>query len=192
LDLKSLILFFARRNPVFGGFHFFEKEQIRSAHPIVYKWYKPQTLDKSLHSLPLIRRYTGSTRAVYDYARKEKIVMMGKASRFLLFFYVLSIFQFAVPVLSDMAAHTFWEQKHILTVHEVSGRFHMHQELANNIHQSDKQQSQENKSEIVQYIAAQPLTTDAPRYTTFISIYRIYSFFHPDLRQDIDSPPPQA
>ena len=117
--------------------------------------------------------------------------MMGKAAKALLFFYVLSMFQFAVPILSDMIAHTFWEQRHILTVHEVDGKFHMHQELAKSIHQSDKQQSQENKCEIPQYIAAKLFVLNDLSHHSFISIYRIYSFYYPDLRQDIDSPPPQ-
>lgn len=55
--------------------------------------------------------------------------LRGRVVWLLLIVYTLLLVKPAIPVLIDDLAHTFWKQQHMLTVHEVNGAFHMHNDM---------------------------------------------------------------
>jgi hypothetical protein len=59
-----------------------------------------------------------------------KIWLRGRMAWLLLIAYALLLVKPALPVVADTFAHTFWKEKHMLTVHEVNGIFHMHNEMS--------------------------------------------------------------
>jgi hypothetical protein len=126
-------------------------------------------------------------------ARKEKELMMGKVAKMVLFFYILSMFQPVMPVVMDVIAHTFYEQQHIMMVHEVHGKFHIHSELANSLHQSDKEKSNDLRYEVTEYVHVMPAIFKSQLHTLYTgSMYLSYSCFYPITYRDIDVPPPKT
>jgi len=99
--------------------------------------------------------------------------MLYKAAKFLLVCYVMMMFKPAVPLIADAIAHTFYEQQHIMMVHEVQGKFHIHQELGKAAHQSDSEKSNEQKMETEQYVHVSPsifkVTLDAQCCGNYLS-----------------------
>jgi hypothetical protein len=125
-------------------------------------------------------------------ARQEKAIMMAKTAKFVLVCYILLMFKPVVPLLSDMIAHTFWEKQHLLLVHEVHGRFHIHQELANAGHQSDHEKSNESKAETEVYLNVAPTVLKVflsalihGSYLSFLSNYPVSN------HRDASYPPPK-
>ena len=82
-----------------------------------------------------------------------KKLLMRRLTWLVIFSYTLLILKPAMPVFMDALAHTFWEQQHLLVVHEVHGKFHVHYEMLKASHPSDKdKQASENKSGIEEYL----------------------------------------
>ena len=84
----------------------------------------------------------------------EKQVMRVKVAKVLLFAYlVMILFKPVMPLVADMLAHTFWNETHMMQVHEVNGKFHIHSELASAGDYSTKEKpSQILKFEIEEYV----------------------------------------
>jgi hypothetical protein len=102
------------------------------------------------------------------------------------------MFKPAMPLVADALAHTFWEQQHLMAVHEVHGQFHIHTELSKAAHQSDSEKSNELKYEIVQYVHVTPSVFKSNLNATAGSLCAAFVYGHisgPYLY--IISPPPQ-
>lgn len=126
------------------------------------------------------------------YLRRERAIMMGKLSKFILFFYVLSLLRPAVPMVADFVAHTFYEQEHIMQVHEVRGQFHIHDDIAKNLSHSDQEKGTAASVDMVEYCHAAVVSL-SPLHPVVIS--RVYVPAFPvfsSVRGDILSPPPCA
>ncbi|MBS1595252.1 MAG: hypothetical protein JST90_13130 [Bacteroidetes bacterium] len=130
------------------------------------------------------------SRAVY--LRREKALMMGKLSKFILFFYVLSLLRPAVPMVADFVAHTFYEQEHIMMVHEVKGKFHIHDEIGKKLSHNEQEKGNITSVDMVEYCHAAivhlppiPAIRSSRIHITAIS-------FCPCYQLDILSPPPCA
>ena len=74
-----------------------------------------------------------------EWLHELKAIMMSRVAYLLLFSYLLMIIRPVLPVLADTFAHTFCQQRHILLVHEVNGKFHVHQEVVKASKQSEKE-----------------------------------------------------
>ena len=74
-----------------------------------------------------------------DNSIKKKL--MRDVSYLVLFSYILLIFNSAVPIFSDIVAHTFWEKQHLLTVHKENGKYHVHFQVLNMEKQAAKDKS---------------------------------------------------
>ena len=95
----------------------------------------------------------------------------------------------------DVLAHTFWEQQHMLTVHEVNGKFHVHNELVQASHQSEKdKQAMGAKYVAGEYfpVAVACKIIAASMYYFEKTLYGCYKCFLPFSVYTTDSPPPQA
>lgn len=79
-------------------------------------------------SFSLLTDNAACTQEAEANADEWKIMLMRKVAWAILFAYSLMLLKPAVPVFADVVAHTFWEQQHMLTVHEVHGKFHVHYE----------------------------------------------------------------
>jgi len=67
--------------------------------------------------------------------------LLRKTSLVLLIAYALLLIRPAMPLFADAVAHTFCEQQHMLVVHEVHGKFHVHQEAVKNAGGTEKPKS---------------------------------------------------
>jgi hypothetical protein len=144
-------------------------------------------------SLPPLHTLTGSPlQPVALTPQQQKAILMGKLARVLLFAYILLMFKPVMPILADMMAHTFWLQKHLMEVHEVNGKFHIHTELGRAAHQSDSQRSANLTYEVEQYLYTVPDVFKALLFNSPAGEYISYACFYPVTpHSDIISPPPQ-
>jgi hypothetical protein len=118
--------------------------------------------------------------------------MMTKVAKFVLGCYILLMFKPVVPIIADIFAHTFNEQQHILLVHEVHGKFHIHQELANAGQQSEHEKSNEQKAGIEEYINETPLIFQIFLTSHLFGTYLTYIDYYPITHyRDAHYPPPQ-
>jgi hypothetical protein len=58
-----------------------------------------------------------------------KLLLMKRIAWLILICYSITLLKPALPVFADVLAHTFWEQQHLMTVHEEHGKFHIHYEV---------------------------------------------------------------
>jgi len=124
--------------------------------------------------------------------KRLKAMLMNRLTWLVLFSYTLLLFKPVMPVFMDVLAHTFWEQQHLLTVHEVNGKFHVHNELVNS-HQSDKDKQANSKSEVNEYLPVTVSKLFVYRAHFYIkTMYNFYSCFYPFSSLDKDNPPPEA
>ena len=132
-------------------------------------------------------------------ARKRAVplrrVLMKDVASLLLVAYVLLILNPVMPIIVDAAAHTFWEKQHLLTVHNVNGKYHVHFELLKNDRQADSKAPGNLKAGSEDYIH----TIFSVSYGFVNKSYQIKKLypprtclFHPQLFTDIDYPPPRA
>lgn len=133
-----------------------------------------------------------TTAARRSYLRRERALMMGKASRFILFFYIISLLRPAVPMVTDFIAHTFYEQEHIMMVHEVKGQFHIHDEIGKNLSHSDQDKGTAAFVDVVEYCHAAIVSIAIVPAIRSSRIYVTPSSFSSSLKGDILSPPPCA
>ncbi|MBS1617802.1 MAG: hypothetical protein JST76_04755 [Bacteroidetes bacterium] len=141
-------------------------------------------MDTQLPSSPL---YASVRRSCQ---RREKALMMGKLSKFILFFYVLSLLRPAVPMVADLVAHTFYEQEHIMMVHEVKGRFHIHDEIGKNLSHSEQEKGNVNSVDVVEYCHASIVHLPPAPSVCSSSIHIAAIPCYPSHQMDILSPPP--
>ncbi|MBA3827472.1 MAG: hypothetical protein H0X33_00900 [Taibaiella sp.] len=123
---------------------------------------------------------------------KESI--MRKLTYLILFSYTITMLKPVMPLIADAVAHTFWESKHILTVHEVHGKFHVHQELVQASHQSEKgKTSSSYKLEIAEYFEVTALITfKGFKHALLGNIFPSYSCYYPVSYLDMEYRPPKA
>ena len=127
--------------------------------------------------------------------RQLTATLMKRVTWLVLVAYTVLMFKPVMPVVMDVLAHTFWEQQHMLTVHEVNGKFHVHNELVKASHQSEKdKQAAGNKYAMGEYLPVISINkAQAPSKFYFKKdTYRFYSCFYPFSCHDIDNPPPEA
>ena len=55
--------------------------------------------------------------------------------------YTALLFKPVMPCVNDFAGHIFFYAKHIATVHEENGRFHVHLEAANNVNEQNNKEA---------------------------------------------------
>jgi hypothetical protein len=124
---------------------------------------------------------------------KLKEVVMKRLTWIVLFSYTLLMFRPVMPVVMDVLAHTFWEQQHLLVVHEVNGKFHVHNELVNISHESGKdKQANTAKYQMQECIPVSSLLVHSSLKKTIIEdTYPAYHCFYPFSSFDSDSPPPK-
>lgn len=136
---------------------------------------------------------TPSHKSVKLLAKEESAIMMGKLARFVLVFYTLLMFKPVMPVWEDAFAHTFFLQQHMLQVHEVNGKFHIHQELASAGHLSDNEKPVEITVSIDEYFNIIPEVFKILLTSHTIGTYLSYAFHYPICTfSDIHYPPPQS
>lgn len=124
-----------------------------------------------------------------------KAILMRKLVYILLIAYILVIVKPMLPLAIDTIAHTFWKNQHMLVVHEVNGKFHVHTELVNGARQSEKEKhTVSNKAEVQECVqvrysylkhpaAAMPVAT-AHRHC--------YLCYYARAHVHINYPPPRA
>ena len=130
-----------------------------------------------------------------DHVKELKRLLMKRLTWMVLIAYTALMFRPAMPVVMDVLAHTFWEQQHMLTVHEVNGKFHVHNELVDASHQSDKdKQSSAAKAMIDEYLPVKPVKIGQQLISNFseMETYLAYNCFYPSSSSDLDVPPPRA
>lgn len=103
-------------------------------------------LYKSLFVDDLLDRSSASMPAHSEPLKRKLIRELAKVT---LFSYILLVFNPVIPVVGDQLAHAFWEKYHLLTVHEVNGRFHVHTEMAKAGTQSQRDKALANARSVV-------------------------------------------
>jgi len=149
----------------------------------------------NFRSLCLIESCPASpAREENDHSDSLKAILMRKITWLVIISYTLLMFKPVMPIVMDVLAHTFWEQRHLMTVHEVHGKFHVHYELINASHQSDKDKSAtNNKFQAEEYLPVTANIVHKPvTYFPEKAIYRCYSCFYSFFSSGIDNPPPEA
>ncbi len=118
---------------------------------------------------------------------------MRKLAWLLIFSYTLLLLNPVMPVLMDLMAHTFWEQQHMLTVHEVNGKFHVHQEVSKAAHHSHKESTNSSKYEVLAYVS-QPTTVSNNEPVAYFerTCYPSLAIYFPSSSSLSDYPPPKA
>ncbi len=95
----------------------------------------------------------GSSNSVPGNREPLKKKLMRDLAKATLFSYILLVLNPVMPVVADKIAHTFWEKYHLLTVHEINGKFHVHMEMAKAATQSEKDKSAPNsQSDLDEYV----------------------------------------
>jgi hypothetical protein len=164
---------------------------------LVYPFITPDTQTRKLEitvpaSLILNTHRPLSDKEVMQNARREKMILMHKFTKFVLVCYILLLFKPILPIISDAIAHTFYEKQHILLVHEVHGRFHIHQELANVSHQSDNEKSNELKYQSEEYLHVTSSLFKSFLYLNCVGTYLTYAYYCPIIPyRDTNYPPPK-
>ena len=125
--------------------------------------------------------------------RDTRKQLMRKMTWLVMISYTLLMFKPVMPVVMDALAHTFWEQQHMLVVHEVNGKFHLHNELVNSSRQSDKH-AQNTKIEIQEYmpVAAKQFSALVTTFTYRVIQYSSFSCYYPFPATEIALLPPEA
>ena len=124
--------------------------------------------------------------------REDKVLMKYKLTKFLLICYILFLFKPALPLISDWVSHTFNEKQHMMLVHEVHGKFHIHQELGSAGHQSDNEKSNESKYQVEEYLHVASGIFNVLLHTEYQGSYVFYTFSYPiSSYQDTHYPPPR-
>jgi hypothetical protein len=120
--------------------------------------------------------------------------LMRDLSWLILFSYILLIFNPVMPIVADVMAHTFWEKQHLLTVHEVNGKFHVHFELIRNAKQAEKDKAGRNSKTISEeYVHLFSVTAYNFSNNYFIKTsYPTYTWYCPVSYPDGDFRPPRA
>lgn len=120
--------------------------RISDTHQIRLSTYIPSTLTESPKVI-----YKGKQR---DCVRAEQQVFLIKLSRVLLFLYLaMIVIQPIAPILSDSLAHTWYQQRHLMQVHEVKGSFHIHTDLEVSLGTADHHKSKARyQYELPQYL----------------------------------------
>ena len=88
--------------------------------------------------------------------------------------YVMALFRPAIAIAQDFLAHTFWKIAHISTVHYENGKYHLHQELANDASQQKNTSKDANTVSQYQKLAnhlAQEITIFETYFSTHIQIF---------------------
>lgn len=150
----------------------------------------------NLHKLLHIDEPQGSpVVAAQSAAVPLRKVLMKDAASLLLIAYVLLILNPVIPIIVDAAAHTFWEKQHLLTVHNVNGKYHVHFELLKNDRQADSKAPGNVKTDSEDYIH----TIFSSSYNFVSKSYTIKQWYpnfncivRPQLFMDVDYPPPRA
>jgi hypothetical protein len=103
------------------------------------------------------------------------------------------MFKPVMPVVMDVLAHTFWEQQHMLVVHEVNGQFHVHNELISVSHPSEK----DKESAAAKFQVEECIPVTAVFYYQCLhnalqkQAYRLHTCVYPSSFPEIDAPPPK-
>jgi hypothetical protein len=139
-----------------------------------------------------INNSLGGRQVDSSWSFKKKL--MRDAACLVLFSYGLLIFNAFIPIAADAVAHTFWEKEHLLTVHKVNGKYHVHVQIVNNAKQSGSDKSSgnlkfgsEDYSHLLftgHYSFAHSLVTKQSHFT--------YQSDFPVSHPDKDYPPPRA
>jgi hypothetical protein len=153
-------------------------------------------LFKNLHTLLHIDELCKPSFTAADKNTRPLLkVLMRDLAKVVLFSYVFLIFNSLTPIVADVLAHTFWEKQHLLTVHQIKGKYHVHFELINSEKQSDSKAPGNLKSGTDDYVYLVFNTRfHFVHYNTLTSISNkpyIYPFY-PRLLMDIDYPPPRG
>jgi len=93
---------------------------------------------------------------------------------------------------SDVIAHTFYEQEHLMQVHEVNGQFHLHTELGKALDQHDQNRSAQISYDTIEYIHTIPMAMIAPTIRFVSTSYISLSDILPQADAPIDIPPPRV
>jgi hypothetical protein len=111
-----------------------------------------------------------------------------------LFSYSLLIFNAFIPIAADVVAHTFWEKEHLLTVHQVNGKFHVHIQIVNAAKQAGTDKSSGNlKFGSEDYSHVLFTADNSFSHTHFINQpYATYTSTYPVSYPDMDYPPPRV
>ena len=122
--------------------------------------------------------------------KHKKIILYA-----LLCVYSFALLKPIMPLANDVIAHTFYKMQHIATVHYENGKYHLHDELAENA----DQQKAESKG-IPKSAVDETLTNHITNEIEKLKIYSPYSSsviwpeiqFPADVNIKNPTPPPQA
>ena len=120
--------------------------------------------------------------------------LMRDLARLTLFAYVLLVFNPVMPIVADKIAHTFYERSHLLTVHQVNGKYHVHLAMANAENQADKTKSSRGgKQGAEEYFHLISVTSYNFAHHHIINrSYPMQNFYLPVSYPDIDYQPPKV
>ncbi len=126
--------------------------------------------------------------------RELRTLLLNRIAWVVLVAYTILLLKPVMPAVTDKLAHTFWKQHHLLTVHEVSGRFHMHNEMVQGAKQSEKDKHTcAAKADTYDCITVNNIkaVVSAHSFTLKNVFYPIYSDDVARLLLRLDYPPPQ-
>ncbi len=120
--------------------------------------------------------YTSLLRDLCISAREVKVHIMRKVAVLVIFAYVLMLLKPMMPVMTDAMAHTFWKSKHMLIVHEVHGKFHVHQEVVNAAKQAEGEHSKSVKVQEEESLFVLPVISisKASFVPNLVSVYSVF------------------
>lgn len=126
--------------------------------------------------------------------RELKMMLLHKLTWIVLIAYTLLLVKPVLPIAADKIAHTFWNTQHMLTVHEVNGKFHVHQEMVQGARQTEKEKhaasSKADVQECVQVaVPSMPIVVAYPVWSEKNSAY-LCNYTH--LFQRINYLPPKS
>lgn len=120
---------------------------------------------------------------------------MRKIGWVLIIAYTLVMMKPVLPVVADAMAHTFWKSQHMLVVHEVNGKFHVHTEMAQSAKQTEKEKHTNSYKIDLQdclHVSIPFATAAAATYAATTIKHGTFLCQYPFAEKLMDYPPPQA
>jgi hypothetical protein len=130
-----------------------------------------------------------------DKSRPSQKVWMQDLSYIVLCSYLFFIFSPVIPLALDLAAHTFWKEKHLQTAHHKFGKNHVGLEIIKTEKRTNKEKSTNNQkasSEDSFHTSEITSVFPFPPERACSLSYSLFNCYFPIPYQDIESPPPRA
>lgn len=108
-----------------------------------------------------------------------EVKLMRDTAWVMLYVYMLFVLNPVMPIVADKLAHTFWQEYHMIVVHGVYGKTHVHAELDEAQKQSDKNKTSKFGSEESTHLIFNTVTDFSHSYfvVSHYTPYKLHSLF---------------